>query len=127
VRIKMQATTEPALQETVRRALETGKYDLVPVWFRSSVLDRYRNDPDSRILRSDSAGRLRGPGGWMINFGISPDDELIHMPIASTLIIPEGHRDHWLSHVVGLPVGVNFLRMTLSPNACIGDGDSRAW
>jgi hypothetical protein len=120
-------TQEPALQDLIRRALETGKTDLVQVWFQSSVLDRYREDPDSRILRSDSAGRLRAPGGWMINFGISPGDALIHMPVATAAIIPEGHREHWLSHVVGLPVGVNFVRMTLSPNACIGDGESRPW
>jgi hypothetical protein len=123
----MQQIQESALQDVVRRALEAGKLDLVQVWFQSSVLDRYRGDPDSNILRSDSAGRLRGPGGWMINFGISPDDALIHMPIATALILPEGHREHWLSHVVGLPVGANFLRMVMTPGACIGDGDSRPW
>jgi hypothetical protein len=123
----MEQTQEPALQELMRRAMETGKVDLVQVWFQSAVLDRYRADPDCRILRSDTAGRLRGPGGWMINFGISPDDALIHMPIATAMIVPEGHRAHWLAHLVGLPVGVNFLRMTLNPNACIGDGDSRPW
>ena len=39
----------------------------------------------------------------------------------------DGQREHWLGHVVGLPVGANYLRMTLNPNACIGDGDSRDW
>ena len=117
---------EPVLQDLVRRVLETGKLDLAPIWFESSVLDRYRDDPDARLMRTDSAGRLRAPGGWMINFGISPDDVYIHMPIATAMIIPEGHREHWLSHAVGLPVGANFLRMNLSPNACIGDGETRA-
>lgn len=123
----MEATHEPALQELVKRALDNGKLELVQVWFESAVLDRYRGDPDCRILRSDSAGRLRGPGGWMVNFGISPDDALIHLPVGTALGIPEGHRDHWLSHLVGLPTGANFLRMTMNPGACIGDGETRAW
>jgi hypothetical protein len=107
--------------------MESGKFDLMQVWFESSVLDRYRGDPDCRILRSDSAGRLRGPGGWLINFGISPDDGFIHMPIGTALGISESHRSHWLSHLAGLPVGANFLRMTMTPGACIGDGETRDW
>jgi len=116
-----------ALADLLRRALESNKLDLVQVWFSSSVLDRYRSDPDSRIVRSDSAGRLRGPGGWVINFGISPDDELIHIPVSAAVGIPESQRDHWLSHVVGLPVGINFLRMVSLAAACIDDGPSRPW
>lgn len=123
----MAATPEPALQDLVRRAVDDAKLDLVQVWFRSEALDRYRGDGECRILRTDSAGRLRGPGGWMINFGISPDDALIHMPIGTALGIPERERDHWLAHLVGLPVGANFLKMTLNPYACIGDGDTRDW
>ncbi|MPZ16022.1 MAG: hypothetical protein GEU73_16645 [Chloroflexi bacterium] len=123
----MQTAREPAFQDLVRRAVETGKFDVVQVWFESVVLDRYRGDPDSRIQRTNSAGRLRGPGGWMINFGISADDALIHIPIAASFGIPDGHRDHWLSHLVSLPVGTNFLRMTINPSACIDDGPSREW
>ena len=115
------------LQDLVKRVLDTGKYDLMQVWFDSAVLQKYREDPDCRILRSDTAGRLRGPGGWMVNFGISPQDTYIHMSIATALGISDREREHWLAHVVSLPVGQNFLRMTLNPNACIGDGDSREW
>ncbi|HZT05796.1 MAG TPA: hypothetical protein VFC51_02110 [Chloroflexota bacterium] len=123
----MQATESPNYRELVKRAIDAGKYDLLPVWFRSTVLDRYRGDPDCRILRTDSAGRLRGPGGWMLNFGISPDDALIHLSISTALGIPEGHREHWLSHLVSPPVGENFLRMVMTPGACIDDGRSREW
>jgi hypothetical protein len=115
------------LQELVRRALASDKLELAQVWFRSSVLDRYREDPDSRIMRTDSAGRLRGPGAWMINFGISPDDQLIHVPIGTLVGIPESQREHWIEHVVGLPTGASFLRMAVNPAACIDDGPSRAW
>jgi hypothetical protein len=122
------AVESSTLRQLVQRAIEAGKWDLIPVWFKSDVLDRYRGDPDSRILRTDSAGRLRAPGGWMINFGISPDDAFVHLPASALLGIPEGpHRDHWLAHVVSLPVGEKYLRMTLTPGACIDDGSSRAW
>ena len=116
-----------AIADLLRRAVENNKVDMVQVWFTSNVLDRYREDPDCRIMRSDSAGRLRGPGGWVINFGISPDDQLIHVPVSYALTIPESHRDHWLGHVTGLPVGVNFLRMVSLAAACIDDGPSRPW
>ncbi len=123
----MESTAQPLFQDLVRRAVETEKLDLVQVWFVSAVLDRYRGDADCRILRTNSAGRVRGPGGWMINFGISPDDSFIHVPARTLLGIPEGHRDHWVSHAAGLPVGANFLRMTVNPAACIDDGPSRDW
>jgi hypothetical protein len=123
----MQATESPTLQQLVKRALESGKYDAIPIWFKSEVLNRYRGDPDSRILRTDSAGRLRAAGGWMLNFGISPDDAYIHIPISAALGIPEGQLDHWLSHLVCLPAGENYLRMTMTPGACIDDGRSREW
>lgn len=123
----MRAERDAVLQDLTRRALEAGKCDLIQVWFDSAVLDRYRGDPDCRILRTNSAGRLRGPGGWMVNFGISADDALIHMPFSTALGIPEGHREHWLGHVVGLPTGGNFLKMTMNPGACIEDGQTRDW
>jgi len=123
----MQATGSPTFQQLVKRALDNGKYDLIPIWFKSQVLDRYRGDLDSRILRTESAGRLRAPGGWMINFGISPDDAYIHIPVSAALGIPENHRDHWMEHLVCLPAGENYLRMTLTPGACIDDGRSREW
>jgi hypothetical protein len=122
-----QPQRDPVLQDLARRVLESGKFDLVQIWFESAVLDRYRDDPDTRILRTDSAGRLRGPGGWMVNFGISPDDALIHMPVATAIGIPESQRAHWLEHVVGLPAGDNFLRMAMTPGACIDDGQTRDW
>ena len=123
----MQPTPDPALQDLVKRALDEGKFDLIQLWFDSSVLDRYRGDPDSRILRSNSAGRVKAPGGWMVNFGISGDDAFIHMPIRTFLGVAEGHRDHWLAKLVAPPASTNFLRMTLTPGACIDDGPSRDW
>ncbi len=123
----MQPQRDPVLQDLVRRVLDGGKVESIQVWFDSAVLDRYRGDPDSRILRTNSAGRLRGPGGFILNFGISPDDALIHMAIGTAMGIPESQRAHWLEHVVGLPAGANFLRMTMNPGACIDDGQTRDW
>lgn len=123
----MEPAKSRAFIDLTARALEVGKPDFIQLWFESSVLDRYRDDPDCKILRSDSAGRLRGSGGWVINFGIAPADDLIHLALASLAIIPEGQRTHWLEHLVALPVGENFLRMTVNPSACIDDGESRSW
>ncbi|MEA2638868.1 MAG: hypothetical protein QOF51_262 [Chloroflexota bacterium] len=123
----MEITKEPAYKDLVGRAIESGKFELLQIWFESNVLDRYREDPDSRIMRTDSAGRLRGPGNWMVNFGISSDDAFIHMSAVSTQAIPEGHRQHWLDHLVAPQMGATFVRIVLNPNACIGDGPTRDW
>src|SRR5207247_4472510 len=120
----MDPTKSRALIDLTARALENGKPELIQLWFESSVLDRYREDPDSKILRSNSAGRLRGSGGWLVNFGIAPDDRFIHLSAGSLAIIPDSQRAHWLEHLVALPVGENFLRMTANPGACIEDGES---
>jgi len=123
----MEPNRSAALIDLTARAVESGKLELIQLWFESSVLDRYREDPDSKILRSDSAGRLRGSAGWLVNFGIAPDDRVIHLSAGSLAIIPESQRGHWLAHLVGPPVGENFLRMTVNPGACIEDGESRPW
>ena len=123
----MEPARSAALIDLTTRALASGKLDLIQLWFESSVLDRYREDPDSKILRSNSAGRLRGSGGWLVNFGIAPGDGLIHLSVGSLSIIPDSHRAYWLEHLVALPVGENFLRMSVNPGACIEDGESRPW
>lgn len=123
----MQLSKSQPFIDLAERALRDGKSDLVQLWFESSVLDPYRADPDCAILRSDSAGRLRGSAGWLVNFGIAPDDQLIHLSFAALAVIPESQRTHWLSHLVALPSGENFLRMSVNPNACIDDGPSRPW
>jgi hypothetical protein len=114
-------------RELAGRAVASGNFGSLQIWFDAHVLDRYRADPDSRILRSDSAGRVRGPGGWMVNFGIAPDNSLIHLEARFLAALPEREQPHWLDHLVIPPAGENFLKMVLSPAACIDDGLSRDW
>ena len=123
----MSADASLLLQDLVGRFLANGKFDSIQIWFDAAVLDRYRADPDAKIVRSDSAGRLKGSGSWMVNFGIAPDDSVIHLAISSLLALPESHQKHWLSHLVHLPVGENFLIMSMHPASCIDDGESRVW
>lgn len=123
----MQAEKTTAFQDLIGRALETGKFDAVQLWFEASVLDRYRSNPDCRILRSNSAGRLRGSSGWLVNFGIAPHDSLVHLAINTLAALPDLERAHWLTYLVHPPAGQTFLRMSVNPNACIDDGPTRDW
>ena len=125
--MKVTVEASKAHQELVRRVVASGNPNSVQVWFDAHVLDRYRDDPDARILRSDTAGRLRGPGNWLVNFGIAANDQLVHLPVSALGALPERDQAHWLSHLVNLPASETFLRMTVNPNACFDDGESRDW
>ena len=101
---------------------------LAQVWFRSAVLDKYRGASGFRVLRSNSAGRVRVAGGWTLDFGIADDDRLIHVSAADLAQrLPPAERQHWLEHVVTLPVSGTFLVMRLGAGHCMDDGDVRDW
>ena len=98
------------------------------VWFDPAVLDRYRARPGWRVLRTNSVGRVQAPEGWSLDFGIAPDDSLVHATandVAQRL--PEGERAHWAEHLVTPSASRNFLTMRLVPGSCIDDGDLRSW
>src|SRR5687768_17201178 len=72
---------DPQLALLYGRVL-AGDTGLAQVWFYASVLDKYRAQTGVRVLRSNSAGRVRTPGGWNLDFGIAGDDKVIHASAA---------------------------------------------
>jgi hypothetical protein len=101
--------------------------DLVQVFFRVEVLDRY-TPPDYTLVRSNTAGRLRKAGGFSLDFGLAADDRLIHVSLADLRTrLPAAERPHWVKHAVSLPYSRNFLQMQLRPGSCFDDGDTRPW
>ena len=98
------------------------------LWFDQHVLDRYRAQAGWRVMRTNTVGRVRSPEGWSLDFGISPDDQLVHSS-ASELSqrLPASERQYWAEHVVLPGASRNFLTMRLAPGSCIDDGDLRDW
>ncbi len=111
----------------------SGEPGLAQIWFRASVLDRYRGLPGCQLVRTNTVGRVRG-ADWRLDFGISGEatgqesEVLVHI-CARDLgeRIPEAERVHWISHAIALPASVNFLAMQATRGACIDDGDLRSW
>jgi len=118
---------EPHLALAYGRVL-AGNLGLTQVWFHAAVLDKYRGKAGVRVLRSNSAGRVRVQGGWNLDFGIADDDRIIHASAGDLAQkLPAAERRHWLDHVVGPPVSGTFLTMRLGAGHCIEDGDIRDW
>jgi hypothetical protein len=98
------------------------------LWFDQRVFDRYRALSGWRVMRTNTVGRLRSPEGWSLDFGIAPDEALVHTSVAElSQRLPPGERQHWAQHVVTPEVSRNFVTMRLAPGSCIDDGDLRDW
>jgi len=98
------------------------------VWFDAAVLDRYRALTGWRVMRTNSVGRVQSPDGWSLDFGIAPDDSLVHATITDVAQrLPTSERDHWVHHLVTHSASRNFVTMRLVPGSCIDDGDLRTW
>jgi len=98
------------------------------LWFDAHVLDRYREQAGWRVMRTNSAGRLRSPEGWSIDFGIAEADTLLHTSATElSQRLPATERQHWAQHVCTPAFSRNFLTMRLAPGSCIDDGDLRDW
>lgn len=112
----------------VERAIARGEYGLLTLRFRTSVLARYRERADARLIRTRTVGRIAIVRGWSIDAGIAPDEDEIEV-FASDFAerLPEAERAHWLDHLVAPPASANFVLMRLSGNACIDDGEPEAW
>lgn len=118
---------DPQLALLYGRVL-AGETGLAQVWFHQGVLDRYRAQTGVRVLRSNSAGRVRTPGGWSLDFGIADDDRVIHASAADLAQrLPPAERRHWLGYIVAPPVSGIFLVMRLGAGHCMDDGDVRDW
>jgi hypothetical protein len=122
-----ESATQPQVALLYRRVLG-GDTGLAQVWFSSGVLDRYRSQSGYRVLRTNSAGRIRAPGGWTLDFGIADDDRLIHVSAADLAQrLPPAERQHWLGAIFAPPVSGTFLVMRLGTGHCIDDGEVREW
>ena len=111
----------------MRRALSNADPSGLPLHFEAAVLDRYRAAGGYSIIRTDTAGRLRKEGGWSLDFGIAPDETLLHVTFADLQRLPETEREHWASFATLLPSSRTFLQMRLAPGACYDDGEVRSW
>jgi len=104
-----------------------GDMGRLQMWFDPRVLDKYRGQAGTRVIRTTTAGRVRSHA-WSLDFGISDDDRLIHASVADlSQRLPEAERDHWSRHVSSLPVSRNFLLMRFGGGGCIDDGEIRDW
>ncbi len=117
------------LRLIARRALAANDPALLQVPFEAAVLDRYRESSAHQVMRTDTVGRVKKPGGWSVDFGIARGDATIHASWqALTLALPEDERAHWASHTTAsFEPSEMFLRMQLSPGSCFDDGELRAW
>jgi hypothetical protein len=104
------------------------KLEKVQLFFSANVLDKYRGSSDYKIIRTDTSGRLSRPGGWSVDFGISGEgDSIIHIPVESLVHrIPDAEKEHWLAHMVSLPLSANFVKGLIRPG-CLDDGNIRSW
>ncbi len=117
-----------ALRTALYLRVLAGDVALAPVWFGQEVLDRYRGQAGWRVIRTDSAGRVKSPAGWSLDFGIAEGDEVIHAPAGDLAQrVPPGERAHWAQHVVTPPASQTFLTMRLGSGSCIDDGELRDW
>src|SRR5262249_30857455 len=123
----IQGRADAQLAALLARALD-GDFGVVPVWFDVGVLDRYRALAGWRVMRTNSVGRIQSPEGWSIDFGITPDEDIVHATVADLAQrLPAGERQHWLQHLLAPATSRNFVTMRLVPGSCIDDGDLRTW
>ena len=101
---------------------------LAPIFVKASVLERYRGATGYSVVRSNTIGRVKREGSWSLDFGISPQEGVIHISLTDVMNrVPEGERDHWLQHLAAPPLSENYAKTQLAPGSCIEDGDTRPW
>lgn len=126
-RLTVEAGASPQRTLLYGRVL-AGDLGALQVSFAQEVLDRYRGQAGYRIIRTNSAGRVKAPAGWAIDFGIADQDRLIHVSAADLAqLLPESERQHWLNYLVTPPLSPTFLTMRLGRGGCIDDGEVRTW
>jgi hypothetical protein len=117
----------PAAKQLITQIKSKNKLEKLQLFFDTDVLEKYRNTDAFKIIRTDTSGRVSKKGVWSLDFGISTEDKLIHITVESLIHnIPEGEQDHWIDHMVTLPVSTNFLKGVVRPG-CIDDGSIRNW
>jgi hypothetical protein len=100
--------------------------ELAQIQFKIAVLDKYLQQSGASVSRTNTVGRIKA-ASWSLDFGISSDEQSIHTSVAMlNQKLPEGEREHWLSHLEEAGFSQNFLKMQ-SAQSCIDDGGYRAW
>ena len=126
-------TAEAAAQATVAlerrllaRALAAGDFGALHLRFDAAVLARYR-ERGAKLVRTRTVGRV-SMGQWSLDMGIAAGGSQVHLA-ARDLVerLPEGERAHWVEHLLPAPASAAYLQMSLTPAACIDDGDTQAW
>lgn len=118
---------ETVYRVVARRAIVGGDPALLALHFDVAVLQRYRDTGGFSIIRTDTVGRVRKEGGWSLDFGIAPDETLIHVTFADIANLPDNEKEHWAANVAVLPSSKMFLQMRMAPGSCFDDGDVRKW
>ena len=122
------ASRDPHAVALYRRLLAGGGPEFMQVWFDAAVLDKYRGVADYAVVRTDTIGRVSRPRVWSLDFGIAPDDSLIHLSLSDLVDkLPEAEREHWGDHVFLPPHSALFFQTRLAPASCIDDGELRRW
>jgi hypothetical protein len=111
----------------LRRALAADDATAVQLHFEVNVLQRYRESGGFSIIRTNTVGRVKKEGGWVIDFGIAPDETSVHVAFSEVARLPEDERAHWASCALAGPSSRMFLQMRLAPGACYDDGEVRSW
>lgn len=115
----------------LRRALSAGDPGRVQLRFDASVVDRYRARANATLLRTRTVGRVAIAGRWSVDVGLASTAEgreLVHLPVADLIErLPEEEWEHWLVHLESGPASASYLRMRMSPQACIDDGEPGEW
>lgn len=122
----MSDETNPWALVLYARAFAARDPSLLQLRFRASVLDEYRRR-GLEIKRTNTAGRLRKPGGWSLDFGIGEGDRTVHASFEGLMGLPDGELQHWARHVAQSDLSENFCKMRLHPGSCFDDGDLRDW
>jgi hypothetical protein len=115
------------LRVVVRRMLAGEELANLPLHFEAGVIDRYREAPGFSLIRTNTVGRVKKEGGWVLDVGIAPAEDLVHVFAGDLLRLPVEEREHWASFAVALPSSKMFLQMRLAPGACHDDGEPRKW
>lgn len=115
------------LRVVLRRLLAAEDLSNLSLHFEAGVLDRYRGLTGFTLIRTDSVGRIKKEGGWSLDVGIAPGEEMVHAFAGDLWKLPLEEREHWASFAVALPSSRMFLQMRLSPGSCFDDGEVRKW
>jgi hypothetical protein len=123
----MSENSATAYRILLRRALRNDDFKNVQLHFEVGVLQRYLGAAGFSIIRTNTVGRIRKQGGWSVDFGIAPDETVIHISQGDVARIPPEERDHWADHAIEQPSSRMFLQMRMAPGSCLDDGDVRNW